>query len=151
MPEFLDLSRALGSDRPFFQIDVFALQQQRLFTDRPLYTSVPDLAARFLQDILSIQPLGPYFLGGMCEGGIIVLEIALQLQAEGRAVALLAQFDTPVNGYWRKRPVDWVMHGASLIQTRRLVPRMRERLRAGLAPRVAMKPDEESYLHILDV
>src|SRR6516165_2436175 len=101
----VDRCRALGSDRPFFQIDVFALQQQRLFTDRPLYTSVPDLAARFLQDILSIQPLGPYFLGGMCEGGIIVLEIALQLQAEGRAVALLAQFDTPVNGYWRKRPV----------------------------------------------
>jgi len=90
MREFLDLSRALGSDQPFFQLDVFALQQQRLFTDRPLYTSVPDLAARFLQDILSIQPRGPYFLGGMCEGGIIALEIALQLQAAGREVALLA-------------------------------------------------------------
>ena len=80
----------------------------------------------------------------MCEGGIIALEIALQLQAAGREVALLAQFDTPVNGYWRKRPVDWVMHGASLIYTRRLVPRMRARRRARLAPpRVGMRPGEE--------
>jgi len=148
MREFVDLSRALGSDQPFFQLDVFALQQQRLFTDRPLYTSVPDVAARFLQDILSIQPRGPYFLGGMCEGGIIALEIALQLQAAGREVALLAQFDTPVNGYWRKRPVDWVMHGASLIYTRRLMPRIRERRRARLAPRVGMRPEEETYAHI---
>jgi len=30
MREFLDLSRALGSNQPFFQLDVFALQQQRL-------------------------------------------------------------------------------------------------------------------------
>jgi thioesterase domain-containing protein len=127
------------------------LQQQRLFTDRPLYTSVPDVAVRFLQDILSIQPHGPYFLGGMCEGGIIALEIALQLQAAGRDVALLAQFDTPVKGYWRKRPVDWVMHGASLIYTRRLVPRMRERRRTRSAPRVPMAPKEETYAHISKV
>jgi thioesterase domain-containing protein len=158
MREFLDLSRALGSDQPFFQLDVFALQQQRLFTDRSLYASVPDLAARFLRDILSIQPRGPYFLGGMCEGGIIALEVALQLQARGRKVALLAQFDTPVNGYWRKRPIDWVMYGvyrvmrgASLAYTRRLVPRMRERRGARLAPRVAMRPEEETYAHILNV
>jgi thioesterase domain-containing protein len=131
--EVLDLSRALGSDQPFFQLDVLALQQQRLFTDQALYTSVPSIAARFLQDILSIQPSGPYFLGGMCEGGITALEIALQLQAGGREVALVAQFDTPVNGYWRKRPVDWVKHCASLISARRLVPKVRELRRARLA------------------
>jgi thioesterase domain-containing protein len=151
MREFLDLSQALGSDQPFFQLDVFALQQQRLFTDRPLYTSVPGLAARFLQDILSIQPRGPYFFGGMCEGGIIALEIALELQAQGREVALLAQFDTPVNGFWRKRPVDWVMHAWSLVYSGRLIPRMRDRLRARIAPRVLMSPQEESYGDILKV
>jgi thioesterase domain-containing protein len=151
MCEFLDLSQALGSDQPFFQLDFFALQQQRLFTGQALYASVPGLAAQFLRDILSIQPSGPYFLGGMCEGGIIALEIALELQAGGREVALLAQFDTPVHGYWRKRPVDWVMHGASLIYTRRLVPRMRERQRARSARRAAMRPEEETYAHISKV
>jgi thioesterase domain-containing protein len=151
MREFLDLSRALGSNQPFFQLEMFALQQQRLYGGQPLYTSFPSLATRFLQDILTVQSSGPYFLGGMCEGGILALEIALQLQAQGREVALLAQFDTPVNGYWRKRPVDWVMHGASLIYTRRLVPRMRERRRARLGPRVAMRPEEEAYAHIVKV
>jgi thioesterase domain-containing protein len=151
MREFLDLSRALGPNQPFFQLDVFSLQQQRLYTGQPLFTSFPSLAARFLQDILTVQSSGPYFLGGMCEGGILALEIALQLQAQGREVALLAQFDTPVNGYWRKRPVDWIMHGASLIYTRRLVPRMRERGRARSHPRVAMTPEEETYAHIVKV
>jgi thioesterase domain-containing protein len=149
--EFLDLSRALGSDQPFFQLDVFALQQHRLFTGQPLYTSVPGLAARFLQDILSIQPSGPYFLGGMCEGGIIALEIALQLQAQGREVALLAQFDTPVNGYWRKRPVDWIMHAWALICSGRLISRMCDRIRVRMAPRDRMGPQEKSYLEILKV
>jgi len=148
MREFLDLSRALGSNQPFFQLDVFALQQQRLYSGQPLYTSFPSLATRFLQDILTVQSSGPYFLGGMCEGGILALEIALQLQAQNREVALLAQFDTPVHGYWRKRPIDWVLHGASLIYTRRLVPRMRERRRARLGTRIAMRPEEETYAHI---
>ena len=73
-------------------------------------------------------------------------------------MALLAQFDTPVNGYWQQRPVDWVMdgayrvmRGASLIYTRRLVSRMRESRRARLARRVAMRPEEETYAHILKV
>ena len=48
-------------------------------------------AERFKRDILSIQPAGPYYLGGMCEGGIVALEIALQLQQEGRKVAFLAR------------------------------------------------------------
>jgi len=149
--EFVDLSRALGPDQPFFQLDVFALQQQKAFTRQPLYTSVSSLAARFLQDILSIQPSGPYFLGGMCDGGIVALEIALQLQAQDREVAMLAEFDTPVKGYWRKRPVDWVMHGSSLIYSGRLIPRMREHLRARIAPRVPSTPQEEAYSEIVKV
>jgi len=66
MREFFDLSRALGPNQPFFQLDVFSLQQQRLYTGQPLYTSFPSLATRFLQDILALQSRGPYFLGGMC-------------------------------------------------------------------------------------
>jgi thioesterase domain-containing protein len=151
MREFLDLSRALGPNQPFFQLDLFSLQQQRLYAGKPLYTFFPSLAARFLQDILTVQPGGPYLLGGMCEGGILALELALQLQAQGREVALLAQFDTPVKGYWRTRPIDWIIHGASLIYTRRLIPRMRERRRARMAPRVAATPDEEAFARVLKV
>ena len=151
MHEFLDLSRALGSDQPFFQLDIFALQRQRLFANEPLYTSVRDLAARFRQDILSIQPAGPYFLGGMCEGGIVALEIALQLQEEGREVVLLAEFDTPVNGYWRERSIDRVKHGWSLILSRRLVSRIRYHMRARTSTRVKTSPEEETHAYITNV
>jgi thioesterase domain-containing protein len=151
MPEFLDLSRALGPGQPFFQLDIFALQRQKLFIDEPLYTSVCDLAVRFKQDILSIQPAGPYFLGGMCEGGIVALEIALQLQEEGLEVALLAEFDTPVNGYWRKRSIDWLKHGWSLILSRRLVSRLHDHIRPRTTTSMHGIPQEETYALITSI
>jgi thioesterase domain-containing protein len=90
-------------------------------------------------------------LGGMCEGGIVALEIALQLQAQALEVALLAEFDTPVNGYWRKRPVDWVRHGWSLIRSRRLVPRTRDHIRARMTSHPPPTPEEAIYAHIVNV
>ena len=101
-PKLRDLSRALEPDQPFYQLDTLALQEQRLLAGEPLLTTISEIAAVFLQDIVAIAPTGPYLLGGMCDGGILALEIALELQAEGREVALLAQFDTPVNGYYRR-------------------------------------------------
>ena len=101
-PEIRRLSRALEPDQPFFQLDILALQEQRLLAGEPLLTTISEIAAVFLRDILAIAPTGPYLLGGLCDGGILALEIALELQAQGRDVALLAQFDTPVNGYYRK-------------------------------------------------
>jgi thioesterase domain-containing protein len=151
MPEFVDLSHALGTDQPFFLLDIFALQQQRWHAGEPPYTSIPDLATHFRRDLSSIHSIGPYLLGGMCEGGIVALEIALQLQAQALEVALLAEFDTPVNGYWRKRPVDWVLHGWSLIRSRRLVPRTRDHIRARMTPRAPPTPEEETYAHIVNV
>src|SRR5262249_5189316 len=151
MREIVDLSRALGSDQPFFQLDVFALQRHRFFVSEPPYASVPDLAACFRRDILSTQPLGPYYLGGMCEGGIIALEIALQLQEEGREVALLAEFDTPVNGYWRKRSIDRFRHGWSLILSRRLILRLHDHVRPRTTTPMHRSPQEEAYAHITSV
>jgi thioesterase domain-containing protein len=148
MRELLDLSRGLGSDQPFFQLDAFALQQNRLFANEPLVASVSDLAARFRRDIVSIQPAGPYFLGGMCEGGIIALEIALQLQAEGREVALLAEFDTAVNGYWRRRSIDWLRQGRLLLLSGRLPSKLSQRLFARKKRRLPMSEHEYRQLQI---
>jgi thioesterase domain-containing protein len=52
------------------------------------------MAARYVQAIQTIQPQGPYFLGGWSLGGVIALEMAHQLQAGGHEVALLALFDS---------------------------------------------------------
>jgi hypothetical protein len=148
MHQLLDLSRGLGSDQPFFQLDAFALQQQRFCASEPLYASVPDLAARFRRDILSIQPAGPYFLGGMCEGGIIALEIALQLQDEGHEVALLAEFDTTVNGYWRKRPLDRLRQVWDLILSGRLPSKVGKHFYAREMQPPLMSEDELLHLQI---
>jgi thioesterase domain-containing protein len=126
--EFRELSRLLGSDLPFFQFNAFAVQEQRLLAGKPLYNSVPDLAAALRRDISSVRPNGPYFLGGMCEGGILALEIALQLQDQGSEVALLAQFDTPVNGYFRKSAFNWAQRIWYLICSGQLPSRMLSKL-----------------------
>jgi thioesterase domain-containing protein len=100
------LGRALRTEQPFYLLDIFALQEQRLLGGQSLLATLPEIAARFVGDILAIQPAGPYFLAGQCEGGILALEIALQLQAAGHQVALLAILDTAVDGYFRLLP--WV-------------------------------------------
>jgi thioesterase domain-containing protein/acyl carrier protein len=98
---FRDLSRALGSDQPFFQMDIFALQEERLIAEEPLLTTIEDIAAHFTREISAVQPSGPYFLAGACEGGIVALEIARQLQRQGQCIEALMQFDTPPTGYFR--------------------------------------------------
>jgi thioesterase domain-containing protein len=84
----------------------------------------------------------------MCEGGIIALEIALQLQQEGREVALLAEFDTPVNGYWRGRAIDRLRHGYDLIASKRLLSRVRERFYARKMRRPPMTKHEQRQVQI---
>jgi thioesterase domain-containing protein len=149
--EFEVLSRALGPDQPFFHLDIFALQERRLAAGQALYSSVPALAACFRSDILSIQPAGPYFLGGMCDGGVIAFELALQLQSEGHEVALLAQFDTPVRGYWHKRPGDWLRHGYALLSSGRLPSRAYSKARQNIARRPYMTPEEKQFAEIWKV
>lgn len=55
---------------------------------------VKELAAHYVQEIQTLQPEGPYFLGGLSFGGLVALETAQQLIAKGQTVALLVIFDT---------------------------------------------------------
>src|SRR6516225_1488757 len=111
--EYKDLSRALGSDQPFYQMDVYALQEERLMAGAPLLTTVQDIADYFVRDILSRRPIGPYFLAGQCEGSVVALEIALQLRRKGHEIGALIQFDTPVTGYFQRLPlhkrISWAL------------------------------------------
>jgi thioesterase domain-containing protein len=52
------------------------------------------MAAHYLDEILTLQPEGPYCVGGYCLGGVIAYEIAQRLRMAGREVALLALFDS---------------------------------------------------------
>ncbi len=59
------------------------------------YPQVEDLASSYLAEVRTVQPQGPYFLGGLSFGGIVAYEMAQQLHAAGEEVAFLAMFDTP--------------------------------------------------------
>jgi thioesterase domain-containing protein len=86
---YRDLARNLGPDQPFY-----GLQSRGLDGSRPPLTRVEDMAALYIREIRSVQPHGPYFLGGYCGGGTVAYEVAQQLQALGEPVGLLALFDT---------------------------------------------------------
>ena len=50
------------------------------------------MAEKYVARLRQIQPNGPYYLGGTCNGGMVAFEMARQLQAAGENVALLALF-----------------------------------------------------------
>jgi FkbH-like protein len=55
-----------------------------------VHTQIPEMAAYYIEQIRAIQPEGPYLLGGFCAGGVIAVEMALQLQRQGHSVPLVA-------------------------------------------------------------
>jgi FkbH-like protein len=56
-------------------------------------TRIEDMAALYVAEIRRICPQGPYFLGGLCAGGILAFEMARQLEAAGDRAYLAAVFD----------------------------------------------------------
>jgi surfactin family lipopeptide synthetase A len=85
---FRDLARYLGPDQPVYGLQAPALNGKHLCP------RVEDLAARYINEIHSVQAEGPYFLGGYSFGGIIAFEMAQQLTAQNQQVALVVLFDT---------------------------------------------------------
>jgi thioesterase domain-containing protein len=83
------LALRLGPDQPFY-----ALRQQGLDGAAAPHTCIEDMAAYYVEQITKIQPHGPYLLGGFSFGGLVVYEMAQQLHAQGRRVALLAVIDS---------------------------------------------------------
>ncbi|HZN20448.1 MAG TPA: amino acid adenylation domain-containing protein [Micromonosporaceae bacterium] len=86
---YADLAR-LVSPQPFY-----ALQARGVEGDDPPYDDVPAMAARYLADVRTRQPTGPYQLGGWSMGGLVAYEMAQQLHAAGEQVGLLVLVETP--------------------------------------------------------
>ncbi|EDN72593.1 Non-ribosomal peptide synthetase [Beggiatoa sp. SS] len=58
-------------------------------------TCVEDMADYYLKAIQTVQPQGPYLLGGHSFGALVAFEMAYQLQRQGQNVARLAILDLP--------------------------------------------------------
>ncbi|MDJ0730539.1 MAG: amino acid adenylation domain-containing protein [Crocosphaera sp.] len=59
-----------------------------------LQTTIKAIASHYIDQIRTVQPQGPYLLGGFCLGGNIAFEMAEQLQRQGEEIALLFLIDS---------------------------------------------------------
>lgn len=92
--EYQPLARFLGSDQPFY-----ALQSYGLNKNHVPHSTIEEMAAHYINEMRSVQPEGPYLIGGRSLGGTVAFEMACQLKAQNQEVALLALLDTDPMGY----------------------------------------------------
>jgi thioesterase domain-containing protein/acyl carrier protein len=85
------LARELGTDQPFYGFEAEGLDG-RMFQR----TSINEMAAHFISGMKSVQPRGPYRIGGYCFGGLVAFEMAQQLRARAETVELVALFSAPL-------------------------------------------------------
>ena len=86
---YMDLSRILGPDQPFYGLQSLGLTGEA----RPL-ARIEEMASHYIRKIEGIQPEGPYYLIGGCMGGLVALEMAQQFLEKGKHVAFLGMMDT---------------------------------------------------------
>jgi thioesterase domain-containing protein len=86
---FYDLARYLGAEQPFY-----GLQAQGLDGESEPLHRIEEIATEYVKAIQTVQPQGPYLLGGHSFGGLVAFEMAQQLQQQGHEIGLLAILDT---------------------------------------------------------
>ncbi|MCP3924585.1 MAG: SDR family NAD(P)-dependent oxidoreductase [Desulfobacterales bacterium] len=84
---YIDL--ALSIQRPFFGI-----QSKGWMSERVPIHGIKAMAEYYVSIIQSVQPEGPYDIGGYSLGGIISYEIAFQLQKLGQTVSSIVMIDS---------------------------------------------------------
>ena len=97
--EYHALANYLGADQPFY-----GLQSLGLDADQTPHLTIEDMAAHYISEIRTVQPEGPYMIGGRSLGGTVAFEMACQLRVENQEVALLALLDTDPMGYHKLLP-----------------------------------------------
>ncbi|MGC2211361.1 MAG: amino acid adenylation domain-containing protein [Candidatus Korobacteraceae bacterium] len=87
--EYYPLVRCLESDQP-----VYALQARGLDGNIVTDLTLETMASAYIAELRSLQPEGPYVLGGFCFGGFLALEAARQLTVAGQEVALVVMIQS---------------------------------------------------------
>ncbi|MBX3327338.1 MAG: amino acid adenylation domain-containing protein, partial [Nitrospira sp.] len=81
---FAQLAKLLGPDRP-----TYGLQARGLDGKEAPFTSIPEMASHYVEQIRRVRPTGPYTVLGNCTGGLIAYEMAQQLLGQGQTVTLV--------------------------------------------------------------
>ncbi len=80
---------AEASERPFYGIVA-----DSWIREKKIIQGVPEMALFYLTMIQSVQPEGPYDLGGFSLGGALAYEVARQLQMQGHSVSTITMIDS---------------------------------------------------------
>lgn len=130
------LVRHLGTDRP-----VFGLRPRGLVRPAPRYEDVGEMAAEYIDQMLTVRPHGPYLLVGECVGGIVAYEMARRLRVERGEEVRLILLDTRYPDRIRRtldlvrrtlgKPIRWVvrLYEAVKPDPRSALPRVRALIR----------------------
>lgn len=95
------LARHMGKEQPVYKIQGHApvTNSKRPYSEQEMR----DLTNEYIAAMRSVQPSGPYCLGGECDGTHISEQIVLSLEAQGEEVGLFAIFDTWVLQHSQRR------------------------------------------------
>lgn len=88
---YRELSRYLPSSQP-----LWAIRSRGLHGAEQLPESIEQMAADYLQALQTVQPHGPYTIGGWSLGGLVAYEMAKQLLAAGQKIKRLVFLDTTI-------------------------------------------------------
>ena len=98
------IAKYFDADRPFFGLQPSGLQE-----GEEIHETVEKMAAHYVAAIKTLQPSGPYLIGGHCDGSWVAHEMAIQLRDRGEVVAYLALTDlSPPPGELPSR--GWLAH-----------------------------------------
>ena len=90
---YIKLSQLLPDD-----LSVHAFQAKGLEGAARAIETVEELAVTYIEEMLQVQPEGPYLLGGWSMGGVIAFEMARQLEMRDLQVRRLLLVDAPAPG-----------------------------------------------------
>lgn len=95
------LARHMGSAQTVYKIQGHApvLDPTHHYSKQEMQ----DLTGEYVAAMRTVQPHGPYCLGGLCNGTHIAEQIVLSLEAQGEEVGLFAIFDTWVMQHSQRR------------------------------------------------
>jgi thioesterase domain-containing protein len=112
------LARHMGPEQPLYKLQAHAPTCPIIpFSIEELQTT----AREYIAAMRAIQPKGPYFLVGMCNGVHIAEQMVVQLEAQRHEVGLFGIIDTYVLG---RSEIRWLVRLESFRQGRRRVSKL---------------------------
>lgn len=101
------LARHMGPEQTVYKVQGQSpvTRSKRPYTEQELAA----LSDEYVAAMRSVQPSGPYCLGGLCDGTQIAEQVVLKLEAQGEEVGFFAIFDTWVLQHSQNRLL-WKVH-----------------------------------------